>query len=82
MATLIGREVYFIERGRLFKGMVESVDYEETPVIATVVDEKFNRMPVQASSLNLTLEDAIKACKLNAKYWQKQADKLRNQLDE
>lgn len=82
MATLIGREVYFIERGRLFKGTVESVDYEETPVIATIVDEKFNRMTVNASFLKLTVEDAIKSCELIAKYWQKQADKLRNQLDE
>lgn len=79
MATLIGRDVFLANSGRLIVGKVISVDYENTPVIATLAYED-KRITVNASCLRYTLEDAIKVCQFNADYWQSAADELRKKL--
>lgn len=81
MATLIGRDVFIANSGRLITAKVISVDYQKTPVIATLV-YKDKRFAVNASCLRLTLDDAIRACEFNAEYWQTAADRLREKLDE
>lgn len=79
MATLIGRDVFIANSGRLITGKVVSVDYQKTPVTATLICEN-KRITVNASCLRLTLEDAIRACEFNVDYWTSAAQALREKL--
>lgn len=74
MATLKGREAWILN-GLMRHGVVESIT-SENPVLVTLKCDNGSTTEVPATSLKLSLDDAIAACEQELSYWMNKLTEL------